>query len=348
VQDKEEFDTKETPIEAMGLEKAEGQPSAEFSEREMNFSMKLIKSNLIRLAEIQPTVDASSDPEYPKYNIEKSKPLMGPGNKPVEGHSCKKIYNATHSDYKSTGLVCKIYDAKKYDPKKNEYLRILRHISKKHPSIVGTWEVFYDGHDVIVFQEYAGYGCLAQYMNHFGVLPENKAQESAQQVLRAMDYLGDFGLTHRCLCPKHLMVFRVKSDWIVKLSGFQSTIIYWNFEDEDIIYQPCRSMKDAERDVWQAPEVFSDGAKEVYDPIQADIFSFGLVIYYMFAKASPMNPKVSFYFFYFFIFLFYLFIYFFIFNRDHKISKKTSRGANIRRSVEIFSAKCSHWTLPSV
>lgn len=121
-----------------------------------------------------------------------------------------------------------------------------------------------------VFQELAPYGNMVDYMAKKGQLSEEECQLVACQLRTGMDFLGDMGVSHRSISPRHLLV--VHKDLRVKLTGFRSAIIYYNEKKDDINFQACLPLKKKgkEAEDYLAPESYGSAAKEIFDPIAAD------------------------------------------------------------------------------
>ena len=138
---------------------------------------------------------------------------------------------------------------------------------------------------VYVFQELAPYGNMVDYMAKRGALKEDQAQEVAKQIRNGIDFLGDMGISHRAIAPRHVLVLH--QDMRVKLTGFRSAIIYYNEKKDDINYQPCIELDKRKEGDYQAPEVFGNPSNEEFDPIVADIWSFGCSMYNFVSMKYP-------------------------------------------------------------
>ncbi|OTF80226.1 Calcium/calmodulin-dependent kinase-like protein, partial [Euroglyphus maynei] len=133
------------------------------------------------------------------------------------------------------------------DPNKSEYLKILRSLARKHPSIIQTWAIFHDSsqQQILVIQEYLAHGSIELYLkgkNH-SCFEERKVSEIAQQLAMALDFLGDMGISHRSLSPRYIMIAH-REPIRVKLTGFRSAIIYWDIRREDVNLMPCVALTD--------------------------------------------------------------------------------------------------------
>ena len=169
---------------------------------------------------------------------------------------------------------------------------MLRHLGKKHPNIIQTWDVIAKDGSVYVFQELAPYGNMDDYMSKKGALTEAQTQDVAKQVRLAMDFLGDMGVVHRSICPRHVLLLH--KDMRVKLTGFRSALVYYNTEKDDLNYQPCIALsKRGKGEDYQAPEVYGSDKKEKFDPVAADVFSAGATLYHLLTAKYPYDSSVS-------------------------------------------------------
>ena len=203
------------------------------------------------------------------------------------------MFEASNKDYPKQPVTCRFYEAKSnIDPKGSMYLKFLRHLGKKHSSIIHTWEIFVDNEkNIEIFQEYCSIGNLQDYCEKKS-LKEKEITLYAWQLLRGMDFLGDIGIAHRDIKPKNLVLRPTTEFNLLKIANFRKAIIYWSIEDNDVIFIPCLPAKQQATDGanFQAPEVYGDSNKEEFDPIVADTWSFGAVIHFMSSKKYPYDP----------------------------------------------------------
>jgi len=74
------------------------------------------------------------------------------------------MYEAKSKAYPGHPIFCRIYPAANLD-KDDKYVKLLRHLGRKHVSIVGTWDIFADdANNVEMMQEYCSTGTLDKYM----------------------------------------------------------------------------------------------------------------------------------------------------------------------------------------
>ena len=151
-----------------------------------------------------------------------------------------QLYEATNKDYPKHPVACRIYDAKVgINSVDSMYLKFLRHLGKKHASIVHTWEIFVDPkRNIEIFCEYCSVGSLNDLIEK-KQLEEQEQAIYVWQLLRGMDFLGDIGIAHREIHPKNLVLRQATKYNSLKISNFRKSVIYWSIEDNDVNYVPC-------------------------------------------------------------------------------------------------------------
>ena len=170
-------------------------------------------------------------------------------------------------------LIGRVYEpVARIDARRSSYLRVLAHIGRRSPGCIATWDVFYDeAGRVVVFQEMALHGNLKDYLTTNNVyVPEEQMREWAGQIYGGMDYLGENGICHRSINPKHVLLTPAPdelSKTLAKLGSFRDAIIYLSVDSKGekdnsrvrVRRPACRGPRDFSR--WthhfQAPETFT-------------------------------------------------------------------------------------------
>ena len=108
-----------------------------------------------------------------------------------------------------------------------------------------------------------------------------------------MDFLGDIGISHRQIHPKNLVLREATKYNLLKLTNFEKAILYWSVDNNEVIFIPCVDAKEQANDGknYQSPEIYGNSNEERFDPIKADTWSYGSVIYKMATKKYPYHPK---------------------------------------------------------
>lgn len=76
---------------------------------------------------------------------------------------------------------------------------------------------------------------------------------------------------------------------MLKISNFRRAVVYWDVEKNDVTFLPCLPVEEQKSKIegtgspgtFQAPECYGDPAKEAFDPIIADTWSYGAVLFFM-------------------------------------------------------------------
>ena len=144
-----------------------------------------------------------------------------------------------------------------------------------------------------MFQEYANQGNVLEYIrsvSETGFINEQQMRKWARSIYSAVDFLGTIGISHRAIQPKHLLLQYVEAvkDFRVKLSSFRDAVVYWNPDSNDIIYQPCKPVDMMKNAYFAAPESFGN-ENEYFNPLDADVWSFGATMLFIVARFPPYN-----------------------------------------------------------
>nr|XP_027197357.1 aurora kinase-like [Dermatophagoides pteronyssinus] len=271
-----------------------------FNEKMIRYTFGLLRSNIIKLYEMEGSANVDRSKEFKGYKIDYNIVLV------TKQKDSDRIVKTTHKneEFREFPLCCKVYDLSRrpMDPIKSDYLKILRSLARKHPSIIQTWGIFYDSkqQQILIIQEYLCHGSMETYLKvkNYPCFDEKKASEIAQQLAMALDFLGDMGISHRSLSPRYIMIAH-REPVRVKLAGFRSAMIYWDIRRENVNLVPCVALADRPPEPeFQAPEVYGDAMTEAFDPVHADIWSFGASIYYILTKKYPYdfsreNPRIE-------------------------------------------------------
>lgn len=209
------------------------------------------------------------------------------------------IYLAHHQDHLEHALVARVYEpASKIDAQRSMFLKILKHLGKRHPSLIGTWDIFFDSAGrVVIFQELALHGNMSEYIKQNNVfVPEAQMADWARQIYRGMDFLGDCGIAHRAINPKHILLSPDTSGGehdrtLAKLASFRDAIVYYDPKSGTVRNQPCKSLDKRPDSPYHAPEVFGDPPTEEYDPIVADVWSYGATFFVASSRVYPCRYK---------------------------------------------------------
>lgn len=249
--------------------------------RKLMFMRNLLKAEIENLNKTKGALPIDNNPNYEKFTYDKAKV--------VSKDDDSQYFEAQNSEYPGQPLGCTVYDSKAGIDPNSLYLRILRHLGKKHQSILATWDLFVNGdNNIEIFQEACSVGNLEQFVQK-ETLNEKQISLYAFQLLKGMDFLGDIGIAHRDIQPINILLRPAQKDNFIKITNFRKAIIYWDVSENDVIYTPCEPKENQNNKNYQAPEIYGDPSKEEFDPIKADTWSFGAVVFFMISKEYPYN-----------------------------------------------------------
>ena len=147
-------------------------------------------------------------------------------------------------------------------------LRVLERI--KHPNIVQIYEILYLKDFIIIVMEYCPNGDMHDYIYSQKFITDSEIMQIATQLLSALAYLHSIGLAHRDIKPENIVFDRLMN---IKLIDFGLCN-----ETNHMMTTKCGSP------YYIAPEIAQGNA---YDGPAADMWSFGMVMYYLLTGDLP-------------------------------------------------------------
>ncbi|KAH9393955.1 hypothetical protein TYRP_021080 [Tyrophagus putrescentiae] len=211
-------------------------------------------------------------------------------------------------------LIARVYEpAARIDARRSSYMKVLKYIGKRSAGCIATYDIFFDDAGrVVIFQELALHGNLRDFLKSNRVyVPERQMREWAGQIYSGMDFLGDSGIVHRSISPKHILLTVSPEDGektVAKLSSFRDSVLYY-----DVVTSTVRLMAVQEKERAKAtsnascynffaPEVFGLGGggggnggvnggigNDLYNPIPAEVWSFGATFFFANTRAFPVK-----------------------------------------------------------
>lgn len=144
-----------------------------------------------------------------------------------------------------------------------------------HPHVVQFSNAFEDAHHVYISTEYCKRGDLYAYLKATERgMPEREALKYLRQVLHALNYLHERGISHRDVKPENVLM---GDNGKVRLADFG--MCYWRRPGADrITRQHCGTPQ------YAAPEIMR---KAAYVPEQADMWACGVMLYAMLTRTLP-------------------------------------------------------------
>lgn len=259
-----------------------------FDEKKLRY-MKCLLAKQVFMIQNQTDPTPIIHPSFNEYIIHYDQPSID-----LPSYQNELIYFVTHKEFSTKILVARIYDKNTGIRDNPLYLKIIKHLSKKHPNIVQVWDIFQNDEQVItVIEDYSHAFPMDRYLAEFGPQTELVVHFWCRQIYSALDFLGDMGICHNNLMPKYLMIKESKKT--IRLTGFYKSIIYWDASKENIIFNNCIPLPDngkmLEKPTFRPPEIYSN-TNESYDPLMADIWSLGAILFNALSCTYPYNYKI--------------------------------------------------------
>ena len=154
---------------------------------------------------------------------------------------------------------------------------IMKH--SKHPSIIKFLDHYENSDYIFIVMELLNYGTLQNYLEkkEFNI-SEKRAANIAFQIADALDYLHKYGIIHRDLKPENILINKKGNKHELKLMDFGLSKIIGKDEKAN---EGCGTM------AFASPEILSG---QPYDT-SVDIWSLGVIIYYIVSGEIPFLPK---------------------------------------------------------
>jgi serine/threonine protein kinase len=184
------------------------------------------------------------------------------------------------------------------DVKFDNELKIMQQL--KHPNIVEYVDCKHYEHWIYIIMELVSYGELSSELRSRGRLPEPEVQQITRQMMHALLYLHNRGITHRDIKPDNILIAS-RAPLIVKLTDFGLSKCV--SDNETFLKTFCGTL------LYCAPEVYPDyghyssgqppkrrrsgdasSRPSPYDD-SVDMWSFGAVIFHLLAGKAPITGR---------------------------------------------------------
>jgi serine/threonine protein kinase len=151
-------------------------------------------------------------------------------------------------------------------------LRLLQLI--RHPNIVKLRDTVFLESYIVLVMEFCEQGDLFNRLTRCGPLAPPTVRKFAYHLLKALQCLHEKGVAHRDLKPENILISSAES---VKLADFGLAV---SMSRASMMRARCGSLP------YMAPEVIADTP---YDGLQADIWSFGILLFVMTLNQLPWD-----------------------------------------------------------
>lgn len=150
--------------------------------------------------------------------------------------------------------------------------------------LVRVYEMFLSGTTLFILHDYHHHGNLAQFLsssswNNRKPLDEQQARALFQTILKALHHMHTNKIAHRNLKLENILL---DDKYQPVLTDYTYTILVDNLNNFETIMATSLP--------YLAPEII---ARIPYDPIRADIWSFGVCLYIVLTNSLPFIPHVK-------------------------------------------------------
>ena len=162
------------------------------------------------------------------------------------------------------------------DQKKLLFRELKIHKKLNHFNIIKLYSIIETELKIYLIQEYSEGKELSNYIqNHFNI-DEKNICNFFQQIISGVEYIHNMGIAHRDLKPENILLTRTND---IKITDFGLS----NF------YTKGKFLKTSCGSPYFAPPEMLRG--ESYNPLYSDIYSCGVILYYMLTHKLPFNEK---------------------------------------------------------
>lgn len=195
------------------------------------------------------------------------------------------VYLAIHQELKHKVAIkfLKINYARKTNIRKR-FLSEARTLAKlNHPNIIKVTDLI-DAGDIVAFvMDYISGISLKELIEKKGKLRDEEIKAIFLQIINAVGFIHNVGLIHRDIKPENFMV---NSDGNIKLLDFG--IVKKLFLDDEFDYTETGVLDIMGTPLYMSPEQMKN-TKDV--TTSTDIYSLGLVLWFMVIGKTPYNTK---------------------------------------------------------
>ena len=153
-------------------------------------------------------------------------------------------------------------------------LSILKKLN--HFNIIKLYSIIETESIMYLIQEYSQGKELSHYIQNHSKIDEKEICKFFQQIISGVEYIHKMGIAHRDLKPENILLTRAND---IKIIDFGLSNIY---SEGQLLKTSCGSP-------YYAPPEMLQG--KPYNGLYSDIYSCGIILYYMLSKKLPFNEN---------------------------------------------------------
>ena len=145
-----------------------------------------------------------------------------------------------------------------------------------HFNIIKLYSIIETESIIYLIQEYSSGKELSHYIQNRSRIEEKEICQLFQQIISGIEYIHKMGIAHRDLKPENILLTRAND---IKIIDFGLSNIYTQGQ---LLKTSCGSP-------YYAPPEMLQG--KPYNGLYSDIYSCGIILYYMLTKKLPFNEN---------------------------------------------------------
>ena len=150
------------------------------------------------------------------------------------------------------------------------------HKKLNHFNIIKLYSIIETESKIFLIQEYSEGKELSLYIQNHAKIDEKEICRFFQQIISGVEYIHSMGIAHRDLKPENILLTRAND---IKIADFGLS----NF------YTKGKLLKTSCGSPYYAPPEMLQG--KPYNGLYSDIYSCGIILYYMLTHKLPFNEK---------------------------------------------------------
>ena len=195
------------------------------------------------------------------------------------GHGAFSTIQLAHHDSTDIKVAIKIISKKKIetDPIFKKCLVEIETLQLlEHPNVLSLFEVLHSEKYVYLVLEYCSGGDLYSVLNHKTKFKENEARHYFRQIISAMIYCHNMGISHRDLKLENILIGSYEN---IKIADFG---LANKLKQGELMETSCGSLR------YAAPEVINGKS---YSGELADVWSCGVILFTFLAGYHPFDEE---------------------------------------------------------